>query len=342
MKKLISASLKLFSKKHRKKRIFISAWIDGNNYGDTYLANAVYSFINKKYGNTHKIKQISLNIENNDISKNDVVIIAGGGLWGPSGTEKLSDDLYAAFMNTKAKLMIFNLGIESFNTKYVEQLNDIINKSSFISFRDIKSYSIAKQCIQSHKIILGMDSTYLCPLIVNRNPINNFICINLCGPETENNIKSWNNDAIIDNFLKLKDYGLQLKSVVFSHDKLSNDFDYCYRIDNHCENIFSSAPYEECELFIGMRFHSILIALQNNIPVIAINYSDKVKRIMSEYDLDYLCVNPEEFYNFDYMFDKVKYVQENKNSIINKIKEKNILFYNKVENFNNSLDKIFI
>lgn len=340
MKKILNMLLKLFSKIYKKKRIFISAWVDGNNYGDTYLANAVKSFINQQYGKAYKIKQISLDLSNNHISKNDVVIMAGGGLWGPSGTEKLSDDLYTNFMNTKAKLMIFNLGIESFNEKYVEQLNDIINKSSFISFRDIKSYSIAKECSPCNKVLLGMDSTYLFPLIINTNPKDNFICTNLCGPETENNIRNWDNNIIIDNLLKLKDYGFSLKSVVFSHDKHANDFDYCSKIDADCENIFSFAAYEKCELFIGMRFHSILIALQNNIPVIAINYSDKVKRIMSEYDLDCCCVNPEDLYNFDYLLDKVKYLKENKSLIINKIKEKNKFFSNKVEEFKKHLDKV--
>lgn len=41
-----------------------------------------------------------------------------------------------------------------------------------------------------------------------------------------------------------------------------------------------------------MRFHSVLISLQNSIPVIVINYSDKVCRLMCEYNLDMYCLNP--------------------------------------------------
>ena len=43
-----------------------------------------------------------------------------------------------------------------------------------------------------------------------------------------------------------------------------------------------------------MHFHSVILALQNEVPVIAINYSDKVKRLMQEYGLAEYCLEPEE------------------------------------------------
>jgi len=43
-----------------------------------------------------------------------------------------------------------------------------------------------------------------------------------------------------------------------------------------------------------MRFHSVLLALQNEVPVIAVNYSGKVRRLMREYDLEDFCLEPDD------------------------------------------------
>ena len=46
---------KLFGASH----IYISAWIDGQNYGDEYLSNSIYNFVRNKYS-SYKIRKINL------------------------------------------------------------------------------------------------------------------------------------------------------------------------------------------------------------------------------------------------------------------------------------------
>jgi len=47
-------------------------------------------------------------------------------------------------------------------------------------------------------------------------------------------------------------------------------------------------------LVIGMRLHSLIFAAITGTPMIAINYSDKVKNFMSDMGLENYLINPEE------------------------------------------------
>ena len=94
--------------------------------------------------------------------------------------------------------------------------------------------------------------------------------------------------------MALSDLGYHLRGAVFTYQNALSDYKYCKLIDPTCEDGFSIEPYRTCELFIGMHFHSIVLALQNHIPVIAISYSDKVRRLMEEYQLEAYCIQPED------------------------------------------------
>ena len=329
---------KLFNK-YKQRKLYVAAWVDGKNYGDDYLSETITRFLNKKY-KKYKIIQATLDLKKCKINKNDVVLLAGGGLWGPSGTGCLEENLYSIWTNTKAKLIVANMGIESFDPIYSKQLIKFIKKADLISFRDKKSFLIAKGVSKDASLIWGADNTFLNTINVTRNPIPKCIGINLCGPETENHIKKYSMDNITENISKLKDYGYSIKSTVFSYGETSSDYNYCKEIDSECLKEFSIRPYENCEIFIGMRFHSIVLALQNNIPVIAINYSDKVKRIMEEYELGDFCIEPEAAYNFNTIFSLINKVSESKVIITEKICTGNTNSKNRLSKFEYELDQI--
>ncbi len=50
----------------------------------------------------------------------------------------------------------------------------------------------------------------------------------------------------------------------------------------------------DCDIFIGVRYHSVLISVQNNIPVLAIGYGKKTWRFMSENGLSDYCLRVED------------------------------------------------
>lgn len=49
-----------------------------------------------------------------------------------------------------------------------------------------------------------------------------------------------------------------------------------------------------CDAFIGVRYHSVLVSIQNEIPVLAISYGEKTRRFMNENNLADYCIRLED------------------------------------------------
>jgi len=53
------------------------------------------------------------------------------------------------------------------------------------------------------------------------------------------------------------------------------------------QNLFATRDgMTACDAFIGVRYHSILISVQNNIPVLPISYGNKTTRFIREQGLE--------------------------------------------------------
>ncbi len=276
-----------------RRAVFVATWREGKNFGDDYLGSALCGYLKNKLPNA-RIISTNLMAKGHRLSKDDVLIIGGGGLWGPCGRGALSTTLYESWMNTEAKLIIANIGVESYDPASSGQLIELSNKALLFSVRDYKSWSITRQVLGENQVLWAADNTYLNPLRIKRRPRKHCIGVNICGPEQENHSRLYPVEAIVSGVSKLSDLGYSLKGAVFTYQNALSDYKYCRQIDSNCRDSFSVAPYRDCEIFIGMHFHSVVLALQNKIPVIAISYSDKVQRLMTEYGLQQYCLAPED------------------------------------------------
>lgn len=306
--------------KNDNKKIFIATWREGKNFGDDYLSLSLKKFLKEKFSHS-SIIETNLRLDNYSLTKKDILIIGGGGLWGPSGTGKLENRFYLKWMNTKAQLIIANIGIESFDPSSGDQLIDLCNKTALFSLRDETSWLIVKKVIGEGKAFWAADNSYLNPIQIKRKPISRCIGVNLCGPEQENYRKNYSIDSIIRAISKLSRLGYSIRATVLTYEGSLSDYRYCKQIDPTCPRYFSIVPYRDCDLFIGMHFHSIVLALQNCVPVISINYSDKVKRIMDEYGLGAYCLEPADPELFDKMLSRINTMD--KSDILNRIREGN-------------------
>lgn len=322
-----------------KKRLFIATWIEGKNWGDDYLSKSLLQYI-KTQKTDYKIIETNLYLDYHLLTEKDILLIGGGGLWGPSGTGCLEQKLFNTWMETKADLIIANIGIESFTDSSASKLVDLANKSKLISFRDEKSYRIAKQILKGKKCIWGADNTYLYPLKVKRSPKPHCIAVNVCGPEQENHYRKYSIKTIIKKILQLKPK-FSIEGAVFSyHDSSRSDYKYCVQIDQTCKKTFSEIPFQDCELFIGMHFHSCLLALQNEIPTIGINYSDKVKRLFHEYDLDEFCIEPEDIDSLNKLPLIITSMYKNRECVVSKIRKGNARAKKRLAQFTVELKRI--
>ena len=245
-------------------------------------------------------------------------LLRGGGLIGPSNTLCIPDDLYEKWTNLICKIALLNIGVESFDIKYKHQIYNLLEKVEFISLRDMQSFKLIKRYDKFQNVFLGADSTFLSPLLVKRMPEVNVIGVNLCGPEVENFTNNYSIINIVNAINDLKNLQYKIIAVNFSNDSTYNDVQYGKMVDSSSEDGFSLYAYERCKFFIGMRFHSILLALQNQIPCIAITYSDKVKRLMSEYNLDEYCLEPTSVYSKKLLNLLIK-ITKNEKSIVKTI-----------------------
>lgn len=274
-----------------RRRIFVASWRQGQNYGDDYLAEAVERFLRPRCADL-PIVQTNLHLDNYGLTANDILVLAGGGLWGPSGSGRLEQALYDAWVNTPAHLVVANIGIESFDPAAAPQLAALRKKAELFSVRDQESWRIAAEVLGPQGALWTADSTYLAPLRISRSPAPGCVAVNLCGPEQENFRRPYSVEPIIAAISRLRDQGCLLKGSVFRYAPSQSNYTLCRQIDPACSPTFSPEPFGQCELFIGMHFHSVLLALQNEIPVLALSYSDKVRRLMDEYGLAACCLDP--------------------------------------------------
>jgi len=321
----------------RSKRIFVATWREGKNFGDDYLALTLTKYLKKTFPGT-EIVQTDLHLNNHVLTRRDTLIIGGGGLWGSSGTGSLESRLYSAWMNTPSKLIIANIGIESFNSSSLGQLTKLCNKAELFSLRDETSLLTVKEALGESKAFWGVDNSYLDPIQIKREPLKGFIGVNLCGPEQENYRKNYSMQLIIETISKLAKLGYEIRALVMTYDGPLTDYKYCRQIDPNCSSRFSAAPYRTCEIFIGMHFHSIVMALQNSVPVIAINYSDKVKRIMQEYDLGTYCLEPDDPMLFDKLISLIRTMD--RKDVTRRIHEGNDRAKERLAHFENKLISI--
>ncbi len=236
--------------------------------------------------------EVDLQLSGYRPNADDVLIIGGGGLWGPCATGCLADALYDRWLAVPARLVLANLGIESFVPASSEQVANLCRKAAIFSFRDAWSWSVASAAVSEQTVFWAADTTYLSPIQMKRSQVERCIGVNVCGPEVGNYTNNYSMDAVVAALLHLSTIGYHLKATVLSYGGLQPDHAHCLRVDAQCPRRFTLAPYRDCEVFIGMRFHSVLLALQNNIPVVAINYSHKVRRVMEEYGLERYCLEP--------------------------------------------------
>jgi hypothetical protein len=72
-----------------------------------------------------------------------------------------------------------------------------------------------------------------------------------------------------------------------------------------CAAEFGPSLYENLDLMIGTAFHSVAFAIQAAVPVIAIAYAPKVRRLMAEVGLGEYVLEPDEWYKLAERVDRV-------------------------------------
>lgn len=255
------------------------------------------------------------------ISACDLVVLGGGGLfhdyWGvDSSTLFTSGHSGFSFYTTvallasihKKKLMLSAVGVGPLFTDEARRLmKTIANQAEVITVRDLDSQQqLIALGIPAAKISLTTDAVFSLPTIgsskpseLNENPV---LGVSLRHWDVGVEPALWQHEVALalDQFLDTHPSGRVL-FIPFqnSKDKFLDDHALAKSIQTSMSNkartsilprnssiVDQLAVISRCNLILGMRLHSVILALMNQIPVVGINYDPKVKLLFQQFGLE--------------------------------------------------------
>ena len=248
-------------------------------------------------------------------------IVYGGGtlykeLYSSTGRSKYSVIVRMMAFNVLArmlgtKLFHLNIGIGSLKTGIGRLISKIAIRSSTMTiFRDRKSYNYARLTLRipASKIMKSTDGLFLnhvwekpwikANLKVDREKFKHVVGINVLS-----DIPDWvDRDVYIKTMqefvIELLDQGNYVVFVPFQHTfNPRNDLLFTHELfddllkDRTGYEILDEVPIDkvssylrQCDVFVGMRFHSLLLATVNKVPFLAVAYDTKCWRFVQEND----------------------------------------------------------
>lgn len=97
--------------------------------------------------------------------------------------------------------------------------------------------------------------------------------------------------------------------------------EYFKVLPNEYDSDIQQKMISKLDYFIGMRYHSIIFSVKMLVPVVAISYEHKAVGFLQKAGLHELNIDIHDFLNnYQTLLDKIKYINDNKDSIIKSIR----------------------
>jgi len=261
-------------------------WWKGKNEGDNYIKYCLkrsFSDYNVTFLSTCLPTWTNLR----KINKLDFLIIGGGGLF-----IERPPPPFNTYLDWKHKLKVpfgfLGIGVQEINPKLSPTYQALCDDSIFFSVRDEDSHDLLRPF--SSNILVAPDLTFLYPRTLPIG-IRDKIGVNL---------RVWNFDEkrSYDNkewCKAINDLPNTKKTIPLSFLKNIDDREAMKNINGEKNKKFDMMLYSDVHIMIGMRYHSIIFAVQNFIPSIGISYTPKVRRLFSAMYLDRYCLGLDEY-----------------------------------------------
>jgi polysaccharide pyruvyl transferase WcaK-like protein len=200
----------------------------------------------------------------------DWILIGGGGLvFEPVGIWANPQRWLA---KCRAKIGVLGLGVNRVDADLLQAVTQIIERSTFFYVRDQPSWALLNYHPQ---VEVYTDLSWCFPLM-GWQELEAGIALNLlpCAWKTFN-LDDWV-EALV---------GHEVHPFPFHFGK-DRDADLLRRyFGDRTPTEFSLKPLQQCELLVTCRFHGIIFAMQMGKPFVAINYDDKVQRLLADAEL---------------------------------------------------------
>ncbi|PUU95442.1 MULTISPECIES: polysaccharide pyruvyl transferase CsaB [Halanaerobium] len=297
------------------KNIVISGYYGFNNLGDEAVLAGISSLLKRKREDL-KITVLSAEPEQtadryglNAVSRTSVVqilaalaeadlFISGGGSLLQDVTGSFSVPYYlglawlARLQGTKT--VYYAQGAGPLNKKWSQLLTAFsLNRFELLGVRDQGSQNLLQEIGVKKEIELTVD-----PVFALYDPLNNLKQQIKGKIEVGISVRPWSVDYISELAAALNQFaeGKKVKFIIFPmhqgsdeesslqlQKKLKAEAEICALppVPGEALKVFS-----QLDLFVGVRLHSLIFALLNQIPLLALSYDPKIEGLLSE--LDYL------------------------------------------------------
>lgn len=324
-------------------------WVGNHNLGDEILYEAHIKLF-EKFSIVHfKISKFLVLYSKINKQKSFICGILGGGTLINSSRWWLKEVIY--IQNKGIPVFCFGTGVtldnsqteekDKYNIKISNEWYEVLKKFDFIGVRGPYSKVKLIELGLKNVVIIGdtvlslAKDTYIKKSEINRIGIN--IGLNKYYEDPTKNERYLYELILLIRSLIKQGYYIDLlpawEKDVMINKKVCNVIN-----DNKCQLkiCFSSlsnytSEIEKCNLFIGQKLHSTIIACMNRIPSIMIEYDYKCRDFMASIDMEKYTIGIEDF-NFKEINKKIKeiindyeYIQSNIN--------KNIIHYKKIQYF---------
>ena len=203
----------------------------------------------------------------------DFVILGGGGLYGQTPPSPFGEfDQWWHCL--EVPIGVLGLGVERLDRRYQPATDMLAQRSRFFVVRDEES----KKHLNHPSVRVAPDLTFYQP--IRTKPYRGLGPIVTCGVNlrpTKPEVDEW--VQAVNSLPGVK------QGIPFSVHPAFGDHQALLAVDPNCAAEYDHTLYSSIDILVGTAFHSVVFAIQSSIPVIAINYHPKVRRIMEEVGL---------------------------------------------------------
>ena len=293
-------------------KIAIFGWYGHHNAGDERIKFCLHSFLMSQGGisevNFYDLHEEAINGATNKFDNYDLLIIGGGGLI-------LSRHNYHDFiLGIKTKLVTIGISVETLlkgNPRKFAQA--LIQKSQHFFVRDNKSAAMLN-ALHANSVKVSSDLTFLVPYESIDRSNNGTIGINLLPKPQDFNYATLSSPYLsfmlgqlgrigLSNVLRVVSFKDMVEHLTKQYTLLpiplycanqnpngpiyqKNDVNFLTMYFNEVQDTYSHSLIDKCQVFLSMRLHGAIFAVQKGIPVISFEYLPKNKNFMREVGLD--------------------------------------------------------
>lgn len=327
-------------------KIAVLGWYGHNNAGDERIKLCLEQFLleqdSVKCVDFYDLHDHGIKGKTSRFDHYDLVIIGGGGII-------LSQCNYHDFINN-IKTKIITLGISVEHPKLTGNAKKfaiaLLNKSLVVIVRDRGSLDKLSPYDHDKKVKISSDLTFLKPYERINFIKEHKIAINLLPKPIDIKYHTLSNTAVsfflrqlhrfgFDNIIRIVDFKGLIQNLKREFSLVpvplycasqeanvswyqKNDIEFLKLYFREVPSYFSDKIIDECSLFLSMRLHGAIFAVQKGVPVISFSYLPKNRNFMKEVGLEEFIIETTEtkkiLTSIEAVFSKQDYIRDKMHS----------------------------